>query len=510
MQSLAMNLETLEKLQGTNAKVDYISSMFSNAEDGDLPTLAKLLTLDLNKNNVGMNKAKSWICRFFGIFDEEFDMLYESTEDFGETVRIMEAKDTHSPISLKELILFLEKDFSKDEDFAEFKTFFESLSDIGRKWFSKFWIRTPNIGIQMKGIYKALAKRFDTPLATVELDCAFNDISFVVECYIGDKIVPTNLQHGKFIKPMLAKVKPISQWPREVVYDIKYDGNRYQIHREGDSVIIFNRRGKVVTHQFLDVVERVKTYKADNFIIDGEIYPIRSDGSPDEHKKMGTRVHSKTWEKASTVEVKWVAFDCLKWEGTSMLNAILRERLNKLYLGFGGDIVTYQIGGDPMAFYNRAISEGFEGIMVKDLQGLYNPAKRDWIKYKPSRVDLDVVIVGAKTGEHSNSNLLTSFEIAVKDDTSDSGLTSIGRVGNGFTDEDLHTLTNRCKRIVSSWNAKTSEYRLMPQIIISVDADAVSRNNKGEYGLRFPRKTRFREDKVLSEINTITDVINLY
>ena len=71
-------------------------------------------------------------------------------------------------------------------------------------------------------------------------------------------------------------------------------------------------------------------------------------------------------------------------------------------------------------------------------------------------------------------------------------------------------LTNRCKRIVSSWNSKTSEYRLMPQIIISVDADAVSRNNKGEYGLRFPRKTRFREDKVLSEINTITDVINLY
>ena len=58
MQRLAMNLETLEKLQGTNAKVDYISLMFSNAEDGDLPTLAKLLTLDLNKNNVGMNKAK--------------------------------------------------------------------------------------------------------------------------------------------------------------------------------------------------------------------------------------------------------------------------------------------------------------------------------------------------------------------------------------------------------------------------------------------------------------------
>jgi len=146
--------------------------------------------------------------------------------------------------------------------------------------------------------------------------------------------------------------------------------------------------------------------------------------------------------------------------------------------------------------------------MVKDLQGLYNPAKRDWIKYKPSRVDLDVVIVGAKTGEHSNSNLLTSFEIAVKDDDSDSGYQSIGRVGNGFTDEELFSLTNQCKRIVSSY--ADGEYKLIPQIIISVDADAVSRNKNGEYGLRFPRKTRFRDDKVLSEINTITDIINLY
>jgi len=146
--------------------------------------------------------------------------------------------------------------------------------------------------------------------------------------------------------------------------------------------------------------------------------------------------------------------------------------------------------------------------MVKDLQGFYNPAKRDWIKYKPSRVDLDVVIVGAKLGENSNSNLMSSFEIAVRDDNSDSGYQSIGRVGNGFTDEELFSLTNQCKRIVSSY--ADGEYNLIPQIIISVDADAVSRNKKGEYGLRFPRKTRFREDKVLSEINTITDIINLY
>ena len=79
MQKLAMNLETLEKLEGTNNKVSYVASMLNHSETADLPLLVKLLTLDLKKNNVGLAKAKSWICRFFGIFEEEFEMLYEST-----------------------------------------------------------------------------------------------------------------------------------------------------------------------------------------------------------------------------------------------------------------------------------------------------------------------------------------------------------------------------------------------------------------------------------------------
>ena len=62
MQRLSMNLETIEKLQGTNAKVNYLASMFSNTGVNDLPILVKLLKLDLNTNNVGMNKDKSWIC----------------------------------------------------------------------------------------------------------------------------------------------------------------------------------------------------------------------------------------------------------------------------------------------------------------------------------------------------------------------------------------------------------------------------------------------------------------
>ena len=82
--------------------------------------------------------------------------------------------------------------------------------------------------------------------------------------------------------------------------------------KEGQSVIIFNRKGKIVTPQFQDIVEQVRNYEVD-CILDGEIYPIKEDGSPAEHKLMATRVHSKNHEEAiEKVKVKWVIFDCLK------------------------------------------------------------------------------------------------------------------------------------------------------------------------------------------------------
>ena len=54
-----------------------------------------------------------------------------------------------------------------------------------------------------------------------------------------------------------------------------------------------------------------------------------------------------------------------------------------------------------------------------------------WDKHKPARIDLDVVILSAKYGEGRKSNVFSSFEIAVKDE---SGYVSIGSVGTGQLD----------------------------------------------------------------------------
>ena len=49
----------------------------------------------------------------------------------------------------------------------------------------------------------------------------------------------------------------------------------------------------------------------------------------------------------------------------------------------------------------------------------------------------------------------------------------------------------------------------LPRIVLEVKADLVSHDAKGNIGLRFPRMKRIRDDKFVSDINTIKDVTEM-
>ena len=107
--------------------------------------------------------------------------------------------------------------------------------------------------------------------------------------------------------------------------------------------------------------------------------------------------------------------------------------------------------GNIMAFYNEAINEGFEGIIVKDATTPYEAGKRSkyWAKYKPPLINLDVVILSAKYGEGKRANVFGTFELGVK---ANNGYHSVGWCGSGFSDEDLVSLTNTLRRNVENFD----------------------------------------------------------
>lgn len=468
----------------------------------------QLLAREYPSNNIGLAKAKSWLAKMFDCFDDEIESLFVVDDELGEAIYLLDTgAETQRNIGIHSVIRVLENSCGSvnDSSYVLVKDVLLNMSALERKWFVRYWLGSPTNGIDAGTVKKLLAKYYDKKLSEVKNHANFNSLSNLCTYYEMNEEPPMDLSHGSFIKPMLAKDVPMHKWPKNKIVDYKYDGNRYQIHKEGDSVIIFNRKGSIVTPQFQDVVETVRQYYID-CILDGEIYPIKDDGSPAEHKLMGTRVHSKDHAEArERVSVRWVVFDCLKIADETIMDLSYNERLEKMK-NIPQQAHRMEEGGDVLAFYNRAINDGFEGIIVKDTTLPYEAGKRSagWAKYKPPRIELDVAITTAKYGEGSRANVFGTFGISVK---SDSGFKPVGSIGTGFSEADLVWLTNELRKNVETYTNGT--YNLLPRVVLEVSADLVTQDAKGNYGLRFPRCKRIRHDKFVADINTIEDVERL-
>lgn len=487
-------LNSIERLT-PKQKINLIAKEKENYDSVDFFTL---LSMDLATINIGSSKVKKMITESFELFDDEIDALVSVYGDLGSAIYYLDVSDdSDSNFTLKNIVGILQKDNFQT---TQFKEIILAMSSLERKWFVRFLIRTPRLGIEKGFLIKAIAKTYDKKVADTKRDCNFNTITNVVRYYEMKEQPPYELTHGSFISPMLAKAVTLDKLPKDKVLEYKYDGNRYQIHKERDNIIIFNRKGKVVTEKFPDIVEKLDNYP--NGIFDGEIFPIDSNDNPKPHKHMGTRVHSKNVEEAILkCPVKWVVFDCMRLEKETLINLPLKERIAKF------EHLEHQSersqNADVLVYYNKAINAGYEGVMIKDANASYQAGSRSvsWAKHKPARIDLDVVVLSARYGEGRKSNVLSSFDIAVR---SDSGFISVGSVGTGLTDTDLTKLTNTLLKIVEDY--KGGSYYFSPRIVLKVSADLISKDNMGNYGLRFPRVDEIRNDKFVADINTLDDL----
>ena len=471
----------------------------------DRPHLLKILSLDLEPNNIALSKATKWIAKIFDIHEEEVEGSLVVSEEIGEAVQYLDmSAKSKMEFSLMGITSLLQLNCSKidSEEFRLIEHAIDNMSAIERKWFCRYWLRLPRNGMSKGNTIKLMAKYYKKKQATVKKHTNFNTIYSTALYYDAGNEPTTNLAHGKFVAPMLAKEMDMKDWPKEYIVDYKYDGNRYQIHKNGKDIIVFNRKGKDVTEKFPDVCAWVSTYSVNSAIFDGEIYPIDESGGPKAHKFMGTRVHSKdVMEAMDKAPVAWVIFDCLKWEDETIMDLPYSQRLE--YFKHNPHQAHRIYGGDILNFYDEAIRKGFEGIIIKDSSIPYEPGKRSkgWVKYKPPMIELDVVILSASYGEGKRAGVFGTFEIGVK---SDNGYISVGQVGNGLKEYEFAILTNQLRKLVESH--KDGKYHFLPRIVLEVLADLISQDAKGNIGLRFPRVSRIRNDKYVEDINTIEDV----
>ena len=122
----------------------------------------------------------------------------------------------------------------------------------------------------------------------------------------------------EYCKPVLAKKVPTGpDW----IHEIKYDGDRGRVVRDGKAVKLFSRSGLDLTWRFPFIVETALKVRQTQFIIDGEICVLDVQGISDFNA-----LHSNRHNE----EAQLYAFDLAAVDGDDLREEPLHARKARL------------------------------------------------------------------------------------------------------------------------------------------------------------------------------------
>jgi DNA ligase-1 len=156
------------------------------------------------------------------------------------------------------------------------------------------------------------------------------------------------------------------------------------------------------------------------------------------------------------------------------------------------------------AAFLQSRQRGNEGLMAKDPRSIYLPGRRGqaWLKLKKAYATLDVVVVGVEWGHGKRRHVLSDYTFAVRDEATDR-LLPVGKAYSGLTDVEIAHYT---EHFLQHTLEEHGRYRLVqPNVVLEVAFDTIqpSERHASGYALRFPRILRIRDDKPVSEIDTL-------
>lgn len=326
--------------------------------------------------------------------------------------------------------------------------------------------------------------------------------------------------------------------------EYKLDGERVQIHTDGERTVLYSRRLENITSYYPDIVERVPpALSAGSAVIEAEAVatdPATGRFLPFQELMHRRRKHGV--EKAvREYPVSANIFDILYADGRGLLSvpyegrrALLEETVKQDDFVRLVPMESVSDGARMDDMLEECLAAGAEGLMLKKPDSPYQAGSRgsNWLKlkleYRNELGDsLDLVVVGAFYGRGRRTGRYGALLLATYDDEGDR-FRSVCKVGTGFTDEHLDRIyqmlsgsvaIRRDPRVVSGMEA---DVWFSPRVVIEVVASEVTQSpvhkaamdsaRKGAgLALRFPKFTgRVRADKAPEDASTDSELEAFY
>ncbi|MCX6693315.1 MAG: ATP-dependent DNA ligase [Methanomicrobiales archaeon] len=409
---------------------------------------------------------------------------------------------------------------SQREKLRGIKKLFANATPLEGRYLARLLLEDMRIGVGEGNVREAIAQAFQIESSLVEhAHQALNDLGEVaVLARTGEeslKNVRIRLFHP--VKMMLSQVGSIQGAiadHKTIIAEVKYDGSRFQFHREGKKARVYSRRLEDVTTALPDVVARLNEACSHDVILDGEVIAIK-DGKPMPFQNVLRRFRRKHDVATMRDEVAMlpIVFDILYCDGETLIDLPVtarRQRLLEVVNGVAAPQLVSAATEEVEAFYQAALSEGHEGIMIKVPSSCYTPGVRgkNWLKVKPQVDTLDLLVIGADWGEGKRGRVFGSFLLACRNDAG--AFSPVTRVATGFSDEELATLHDLLKdRVIT---ASGREVTFEGDLVFEVGYAEVqiSPNYAVGFALRFPRFIRVRDDKGKGDIDSIGTIRERY
>ena len=453
-------------------------------------------------------------------------------------------------------IAMLEGKGSQDLKMKHISSLLNDATPLEAKFVLKILLGTLRLGIAENTVMDALAIAFTGKKENREqIENAYNvssdlgKVSLIVATDGIDEIKKFKISLFSPIRPMLAdrvqsEKDVIKKMPEQFAAEYKLDGERVQIHKQSDKIILFSRRLENITQYYPDIVENIgKSLNVNEGIFEAEIVPINEntgDFLPFQ-ELMHRRRKYKLDEAVSQYPITVNFFDVLYFDKKDCLNLEYSERRKILEQIIHEDNFSKLV---PMLFVKNeneiedflenSINAGCEGLMLKTPSAPYRAGTRgsNWLKLKREyRNELgdsfDLIVIGAYFGRGRRTGLYGTLLLATYNPEKDN-FPSICKVGTGFTDESLDQLyqilsnnvtLKKNSRIVSKMEA---DVWFEPKLVLEIVGSEITlspihktgldliRKSSG-FALRFPKFTgKIRYEKAVEDASTAEEVLALY
>lgn len=312
-----------------------------------------------------------------------------------------------------------------------------------------------------------------------------------------------------------------SQWQVEW----KWDGIRAQCVKRAGQVWLWSRGEELMTDRFPELAALGQALP-DGTVIDGEMV-VWQNHQPQPFAQLQKRIGRKTLNSKilRDLPVVLLAYDLLEWCGQDLRPQPQHQRRTQLD-ALVQSINHPQLLASPLVQGNswhdlaqqREASRamGTEGFMLKQRQAAYGVGRTKdvgtWWKWKIDPMTIDAVLIYAQRGHGRRASLYSDYTFAVWETSADHAdptqkserkLVPFAKAYSGLTDAEIAKVDAVIRATtIESFGPVRS---VRPTLVFELGFEGISHSPRHKSGIavRFPRMLRWRQDKPVSEADTL-------